>query len=297
MGEAAGRLSCPSPPVGVSGHRAGHTYKMPRRRSKATIGTCHVCLRERPLSFEHIPPRAAFNVDKVDIGGLKHWLERNNDGKRLRHAIQQGGAGFSRLCEDCNSRTGSWYAAELTGWVHAAVAAIHSLPSVAEMDAQLEDHSVMFRIEGVRPLAMVKQIVTMVLVVNDVEFAVRRSDLRAFVLDRDRTGLRDIEVYLALYLGPMVRFVGLSGRANLETGDAFVLSEVAYPPFSYIASFEEPPPMLRVGNITGFAEIPYTSRATAEIELMVGFGHTPLPADLRTGAQVERDREENTADA
>jgi hypothetical protein len=267
------------------------------RRARATIGTCHVCLREQPLSFEHVPPSAAFNVGKVKIGGLKHWLERNDDGIRLRHVIQQGGAGFRRLCEDCNNRTGSWYAAELTGWVHAAVAAIHALPSIPEMDAQLEDHGVMFRIEEVRPLAMIKQMITMLLVVNDVEFAVRHPHLRAFVLDRDRTGLQDIQVYLALYLGPIVRFVGVSGRANLEAGEAFVLSEIAYPPFSYIASFDEPPALLKAGNITGFAEIPYTTRATAEIELIVGFGHTPLPADIRTAAQVERDREQNAADA
>jgi hypothetical protein len=270
---------------------------MPRRRAQATIGTCHVCLCERPLSFEHVPPTAAFNVDKVEIRGLKHWLERNDDGIRLRRVIQQGGVGFSRLCEACNTRTGSWYAAELTGWVHAAVAAIHALPSVAEMDAQLDDHGVTFRIEGVRPLAMVKQIITMLLVVNDVEFAVRHPDLRAFVLERDRTRLQDIQVYLALYLGPIFRFIGISGTANLETSEAFVLSEVAYPPFSYIASFDEPPPLLKTGNITGFAEIPYTTRATAEIELIVGFGHTPLPADFRTAAQVERDREQNAAGA
>ena len=35
----------------------------------------------------------------------------------------------------------------------------------------------MFRIEGVRPLAMVKQMITMLLVVNDVEFAVHHPPL------------------------------------------------------------------------------------------------------------------------
>jgi hypothetical protein len=269
---------------------------MPRRRARATIGTCHVCLRERPLSFEHVPPHAAFNFDKIEVRGLRHWLERDDDGIRLRHVIQQGGFGFNRLCEDCNSRSGSWYAAELTGWVHAAVAAIHALPPLAEMDAQLDDHGVMFHIEGVRPLAMIKQVITMLLAVNDVEFAVRHPDLRAFVLDRDRTGLHDVQIYLALYLGPVVRFVGISGKANLETSEAFILSEVAYPPFSYVASFEEPPPLLNAGNVTGFAEVPYTTRATAEIELIVGFGHTPLPADFRTAAQVERDRKQNISD-
>ena len=270
---------------------------MPRRRAKATIGTCHVCLRVRALSFEHVPPRAAFNVGKIEVRGLRHWLERNGDGVRLRRAIQQGGFGLSRLCEDCNNRTGSWYAAELTGWVHGAVAAIHALPSLAEMDAQPEDHSVMLHIERVRPLALVKQIITMLLVVNDVEFAGLHPDLRAFVLDRDRTGLSDVQIYIALYLGPIVRFLGLSGKADLGTGDTFVVSEVAYPPFAYVASFDEPAPLLKVGNITGFAEIPYTTRATADVELVVGFGHTPLPVDFRTAAQVERDREQNAADS
>lgn len=36
---------------------------------------------------------AAFNVDKVEIRGLKHWLERNNDGIRLRRVIQREAPG------------------------------------------------------------------------------------------------------------------------------------------------------------------------------------------------------------
>lgn len=113
------------------------------------------------------------------------------------------------------------------------------------------------------------------------------------------TGLvfRTFKSISALYLGPIVRFIGISGRANLSTSEAFLLSEVAYPPLAHIASFDEPLPLLKTGNITGFSEIPYTTRATAEIELIVGFGHTPLPADFRTAAQVERDREQNAAGA
>ena len=146
----------------------------------------------------------------------------------------------------------------------------------------------MFRIEGIRPLAMAKQIITMLLVVNGVEFTALRPDLREFVLDRDRTGLRDIQLYLALYLGPVARFVGVSGKTDSETGDQFVMTEIAYPPFSYLASLDEPPPLLRVGNVTGLADIPYATRATLDVEVLVGFGHTPLPTDFRTAAQVER---------
>lgn len=45
---------------------------MPRRRAKDHIGTCHVCLREAPMSFEHVPPQAAFNDRRVEVGGVEH---------------------------------------------------------------------------------------------------------------------------------------------------------------------------------------------------------------------------------
>jgi hypothetical protein len=133
------------------------------------------------------------------------------------------------------------------------------------MDAKLDAHRVTLRIERVRPLAFVKHIITMVLAVNADNFAEHHPELRAFVLERDRTGAPEgLQIYLVLYLGPIVRFLGRQGRANLDTHEAFVLSEVAYPPFSYIASFDEPSPLLAAGNITRPADLTYTTRATAK---------------------------------
>lgn len=155
---------------------------MPRRRAEDAIGTCHLCLKVGPLSFEHVPPRAAFNSSRVDVQGLEHWLSRGTDGPGLRKTIQQGGQGLQVFCADCNSETGSWYASELTGWVHGAVAAMRALPPIAEMDQELEPHVARLRINQVRPLAFVKQIITMVLAVNDIGFAERHPALRRFVL-------------------------------------------------------------------------------------------------------------------
>lgn len=159
------------------------------------------------------------------------------------------------------------------------------------MDRELNDHTVVLQINGVRPLAFVKQIATMILAVNDVDFARRNTELREFVLERDRVGLpAGLNVYLALYLGPISRRSGLQSRQNVSTGELHVTSEIAHPPFAYVASFAEPSPLLPRGNITDFSQVPYTTRACAEIELLVGFGHTPYPADLRTAAQLARDR-------
>jgi hypothetical protein len=267
------------------------------RRAQDHISTCHLCLHRRPLTFEHVPPRAAFNDRRVQLGGLDHWLTRNAEGPRLRRTIQQGGSGFRRLCAECNNRTGSWYASELTGWVHGAVAAISQLPSIADMDAEPEPHGAELEIRGVRPLAFIKQIATMVLVVNGVEFAERHPELRRFVLERDRVGVPDgIQLYLTLFLGPSSRQSGVQARASLATDDVHLMSEIAHPPFAYVASFDEPSPLLEVGNITGFGDVSYATRATATIDLIVGFGHTIYPVDFRTAAQLERDRADNAAD-
>jgi hypothetical protein len=271
---------------------------MARRRVRDNIGVCHLCLNEGPRSFEHVPPRAAFNDRRVEIGGIDHWLDRDTEGPRLRRTIQQGGSGFARLCQSCNSRTGSWYASELTGWVRGAVTALSQLPPIRDMDRKLNEHAVELRLEGVRPLAFVKQIATMVLVVNDVEFAERHPELRRFVLERERIGVPEgIQLYLALFLGPNSRLSGEQGKLDVSTGEMHVMSEIAHPPFAYLASFDEATHLLPIGNITGFGDAAYTTRATAEIDLLVGFGHTPLPTDFRTRAQLERDRAKNAADA
>jgi hypothetical protein len=263
---------------------------MPRRRARDGIGTCHLCLKTEPLSFEHVPPQAAFNSSRVDIQGLQHWLSRDTE-PGLRKTIQQGGRGLQVFCTDCNSKTGSWYASELTGWVHSAVAAMRSLPPITEMEQELEPHLARLRIHQVRPLAFVKQIITMVLAVNDVGFAERHPALRSFVLERDQRGLPgDVEVYLALFCGPIVRFYGIQSKLVVETTERFVLSEIAYPPFAYTASFDEPSPALPAGNISGFADLSYTARVDVEIDLLVGFGHTIYPCDYRTKARLERDR-------
>ena len=267
---------------------------MARRRARDHVGICHICLREGPLTFEHVPPQAAFNDQRADVGGLEHWLSRNSDGPPLRVQIQQGGMGFHSLCADCNNRTGSWYASELTGWVHGAVAAIGHLPPIEEMDSQLEPHGATLQIQGVRPLAFVKQIATMVLAVNGPGFSERHSELRKFVLDRDRQGVPDgIQLYLALFLGPNGRRSGVQGRLDVEKGNTYLTSEIAHPPFAYLASFDEPAPLLPAGNVTDFGEVPYSSQSNLEVDLVVGFGHTIYPADFRTRAELERDREEN----
>jgi hypothetical protein len=135
-----------------------------------------------------------------------------------------------------------------------------TLPPIAEIDQELEPHVVRLRTHKVRPLALVKQIITMVLAVNDVGFAERQSGLREFVLERDQRGLPDdVQLYLALFYGPITRRSGVQRKLVIDAAEQFILSEIAHAPFAYLASFNEPSPTLTVGNISGFADVSYTA--------------------------------------
>ena len=81
---------------------------MPRRRKRT--GICHICGSSGDLSFEHVPPRVAFNDRRtVRIKG-EEAISLGPD-EIVKGPIQQGGIGDYTLCAECNNKTGHWYGA------------------------------------------------------------------------------------------------------------------------------------------------------------------------------------------
>lgn len=94
----------------------------------AILGTCRICGTEDELSFEHVPPRAAFNNHRIfeaDIDALRtgKWSpgERIEDGK-----YKQRGAGAHTLCGRCNSITGHWYGGACVEVAKQAMVRLHA---------------------------------------------------------------------------------------------------------------------------------------------------------------------------
>ena len=75
------------------------------------IGHCRICGTYDKLSFEHVPPRSAFNDEPIlfaDVERLRAGGHPDDYEKGARE--QQKGAGAYTLCDRCNSTTGGWYA-------------------------------------------------------------------------------------------------------------------------------------------------------------------------------------------
>jgi hypothetical protein len=264
------------------------------------VPVCRVCrAEEAQLSFEHVPPRSAFNDDPASVYGLDDWLARDEEGRMSGGRIEQRGGGARTLCERCNNNTGSWYASQLARAAAAGARLLLETP-LRELDQLTEYRWAEARFRqtegGPYPLRFIKQIITMMLATSPLWLSEEHPGLGEFVLDRERTGLSDgYRFYLSLFAGPLARTTGVARDLDLERGRDDVLVEVAWPPYAYVMTIDSEPEAIDTTEITACVDIGYKMRADMELSLLIGFGHTPFPGDYRTTAMIARDRAYNEA--
>ena len=80
------------------------------------IGTCHICGTHGKLSFEHVPPKKAFNNRRVVKVGFDEAMSVGPYDQLEKGHIDQREAGAYTLCSTCNNKTGSWYADGFADW-------------------------------------------------------------------------------------------------------------------------------------------------------------------------------------
>lgn len=85
--------------------------------AKTEIGICHLCGQYGPLSYEHVPPEAAFNGRKVFRASVEdYWQRGGPEGRSVPGKQLQRGYGDYTLCGECNNKTGRWYAPDFIDW-------------------------------------------------------------------------------------------------------------------------------------------------------------------------------------
>ena len=146
------------------------------------FGKCALCGQECELTFEHIPPRAAFNSTPTKPVSGEELLDDDRmpwDTTGLKYTNQQKGMGRYSLCPKCNNDTGSWY-----GDDYIIVAQIvHSILS-KPIDPKYQG----FGIRDIHPLRFIKQVLSMFCSINNFEDE-RIDTLRRFVTGKDAVGL------------------------------------------------------------------------------------------------------------
>lgn len=97
-------------------------------------GICHICGEYKKLTYEHIPPEAAFNSQRRKMSTVKELMENKKDNRApwdiegLKYKQFQQGTGFFTLCGECNSFTGAKYGVTYSDFIKAIGAEILKIP-------------------------------------------------------------------------------------------------------------------------------------------------------------------------
>lgn len=242
-------------------------------------GHCHLCGKYGELTYEHIPPRAAYNKSPVLVAyGRQLFGSKGIDA--LETEKHQRGAGDFTLCAQCNNDTGTWYGHAYVDWVRQA----------AELLDRAKNAPSLIYPFRLYPLRIIKQIVAMFFSVNSPTFRERVPYLERFVLNK---ALRYLPPDIGVYAGYTVmkgnsRSAGLSGilDGSGRAPQTYAVSEIAFPPFCFVMTFDCPCPDRRLIDISSFATYGYGEIRSFDLRMSVLPIHTAYPTDYRTPQEV-----------
>src|SRR4051794_38195433 len=143
-------------------------------------GICSICLENRELSYEHVPPKRVFN-DRPAVAHTIYGLQEGSKfGKSPTLLKRSQGLGHWTLCESCNGSTGDWYGPAFADWTAQCLRFAERLSGGGNV--LLPFH--------IQPLNVVKQIVVMALAVSGSKTGNNEIDhLRRFALSKQSMGM------------------------------------------------------------------------------------------------------------
>lgn len=250
---------------------------------KAHIGKCALCQKEGKLTFEHIPPKSAFNAvpTRIITGEEIHQLisgENNRepwDALGLRYQNQQQGQGQYSLCEDCNNKTGSWYGSEYSAVVNATHLALSTMN-----DKFISSNCIGLNSFELYPLRFFKQIISMFLSINNGYFD---DNIRKYVLDKESTAFDSAKYRMYMYLtqGGINKLCPYT--IKYTSGIMTAVSEITTYPFGFILTVDQGDNYkLDCTDITEFGMCGYDEKNIYEIGVPVYETNTVMPLDFRT---------------
>ena len=125
--------------------------------TKKLSGICQICGFEKELTFEHIPPKKAFNdaPTLVHLASVEHLssLPPNTTPFPGNSKVLKKGFGSYTLCEECNSYIGGTYGKYYVDFARQIYESIESRKKIMGKFAQI---SITFR-----PARVLKQIIAM----------------------------------------------------------------------------------------------------------------------------------------
>lgn len=257
------------------------------------FGKCALCGKECELTFEHIPPKKAFNNARAKIVTGDKLLYNEDrmpwDTNGLPYTNQQQGSGKYSLCSECNNNTGSWYAEDYIAMAHAVAYALR----------QVKKDKYTITIPELHPLRIIKQILSMFCSVNQFDDE-RIKILRQFVLDKEAKYLDKTKYKVCIYStrstitksAPLTALLRIVNN-GLETD---IVSEITAAPIGLILYFDPvtiPEYKFFGTDITELADYNYDDIAKIVLPLFIYEVNDLFPLHYRTKEEIKECIEKN----
>ncbi len=260
---------------------------------KVIYGNCALCGKKEKLTFEHIPPKEAFNssparpVTGDKIVGQKGRLPWDNSG--LRYENLQQGMGKTCLCEDCNNNTGSWYANDYIKFAHI----VHFILKTENLDKYKS-----VGIKKIYPLRFIKQVISNFCSINNDPEDERFRCLSDFVLNKKTKGLDKTKYKLCIYFtkSNFTKYVPCTvvGKINTHGYDYIAVSEITSYPLGFVLYFEPTDTWTYEGvDITEMSNYDYNDLCDIELPLCIKEVNDIFPTYYRTKEEIEACVKEN----
>lgn len=245
-------------------------------RGKKILGTCHLCGDYSKLSFEHVPPRSAFNSRPVIAAKIDQILKEVNFDNVKGKKKQKGSGGYT-LCSRCNTLTGAWYGRDFVDWTY----------QLAHVLSGTKGKPSLFYLYRIFPLRVIKQIVCMFFSTNGSQFSEAQPDLVRFVLNKESRFIDpSIGIYCFFNPSNLSRQTGAAGIIDFHSHTTKVISEIVFPPMGYVMTFGHIKPDKRLFDISFFSSFLYDDWKELGLRLPALPIYTPFPGDYRSRTEV-----------
>jgi hypothetical protein len=259
---------------------------------KKEIGICKLCGKTTELTFEHVPPKSAFNNKSVKMIDGTETIKMLTDSQRepwdpsgLKGYILQQGQGGYFLCKECNNNTGAWYGKYYKKF-------IFGMHGVASQTKSVPEEWAKVIATDIYPLAIFKQIMVMFCNINN--GCMGDDSLRDFLLNKSsNTFNKDkFRVFTYIHKCTLERLCGVVALL-IEGGTILTVSEISKYPIGFALYIDLPKNIKPRGcEITSFADRKYEEKCNVTISIPVFESNTILPTDYRTKSEILKCQED-----
>jgi hypothetical protein len=237
-------------------------------------GNCRLCGEYTELTFEHVPPRFAFNkhtryrlIPMMDYLKAEDVLNFKFKGK-----IEQGGVGYYSLCKKCNSFLGRNYVSAYTAYSNTFI-------EFSKKDFNFFS-IIMHEFEAGKVL---KQIVAMFLSMNDWEFSLNNRELAEFVLDVNSCDLPPkFRIFNYINIEGQLRNANICAIGNLENDFTLIGTEITYPPLGHVLTVDFKGKLPYLCEITTFKNYSANQKTDFDFNIYKLPTHLPILLDYRS---------------